>query len=552
MSRAVKPEAKRAAPAPAPADAAQVFLIGCGKADEGNGEVSPQKMGFKAFNLLRMATLGLTVPPAFVLGTRYCTAYADDSAQSARTHGELSAAWPAALSRVEEATGLRFGDARRPLLLSVRSGAPVSMPGMMETLLNVGLTDRTLNGFIGLTGNPRLAWDAYRRLVATYGEVVAGVPAAAFEEELTRVATGRDERELDFAQLRDLARSFLAVYRESAGLPFPQDAGEQLQQSIDAVFRSWMSQRACDYRRVNHIDDRVGTAVTAQAMVFGNAGGMSGAGVGFSRDPVSGDSALWVDFLFNGQGEDVVSGRRSAHGHDVLAGTLPHVWEELSKAAGALERSFGDMQDFEFTVQEGRLYMLQTRSGKRAPRAAARIALDLLEEGVISRDEARIRVSGLNEDTLVISRVVAGDGKALSPLAAAASANGGVASGEIALDETRARDRHAAGVAVILVRRDAETADMGAMEAASGLLTEHGARTSHAAVVARQLGKVCLVGCEKLKIDEAARRVRLGDLELAEGSIITLDGNEGLIYQGATRVELDRPGGLLKRLAALR
>jgi pyruvate,orthophosphate dikinase len=287
-------------------------------------------------------------------------------------------------------------------------------------------------------------------------------------------------------------------------------------------------------------------------MVFGNAGGESGAGVGFTRDPVSGDPALWVDFLFNAQGEDVVSGRRSANGHDELATVLPQVWHDLCGAARQLEHAFGDLQEFEFTVQDGRLFMLQTRSGKRTPRAAARIALDLLDEGLIGPKLALERTAGLDRESLAFPCVVATGGTVLTPLGRAASASSGVAVGEIALDEARAVARHEAGVAVVLVRRDAETSDIAALESATGLLTQRGARTSHAAVVARQLRKVCLVGCTELQIDEAARTVQVGATTLHEGEQITLDGNEGVFYAGAARVEVNCPEELLVRLDALR
>lgn len=571
----------RPAMAHSDSDVPGLYLIGCGKGAEGDAlsaaePSGPADIGSKAWNLLRMTRLGLRVPPSFVIGTRYCAAYAaaddgrhkprhgknaraDDPTPTARRGAasrlpaDLRASWPQALARLEASSACRLGDERQPLLVSVRSGAPVSMPGMMETLLNIGLTDATLPGLVRLTGNPRLAWDAYRRLVATYGEVVAGVPAEAFESDIDRVAAGRDERDLDFAQLRELTQRFQATYLERAGHPFPQDPREQLERAIDAVFESWRSRRAIEYRRVNNIDEAIGTAVTVQAMVFGNAGGMSGAGVGFTRDPATGHPAPWVDFLFNAQGEDVVSGRRNAHGHDELAKSLPAVWTELQNAARLLEENFRDMQDFEFTVQDGRLHMLQTRNGKRSALAAARIALDLLSEKIITTEEALQRVARLDEKALETRRVLASDsGEALIPLGHAASANGGVACGEIALDETRARSRNEDGHNVVLVRRDAETADIAAFEAAAGLLTARGARTSHAAVVARQLGKVCLVSCNELQIDEASRRVRFGTLELKEGETITLDGNEGLVYRGAVKVGIEKPVALLEQLARLR
>ena len=521
----------------------EMYLIGC--AGDASARASAHTMGFKAWNLLRMSTLALPVPPAFVLGTHYCID------QCARELASSAALWHPGLHALEGATGLVFGDARRPLLLSVRSGAPVSMPGMMETLLNVGLCDATVGGLLRLTGNPRLAWDAYRRFVATYGEVVAGLPARLFEEAAASLFGARDARELDFVELRQLTRRFLDVYAQAAGQPFPQEPRLQLSGAIAAVLASWQSARACEYRRLNGISDAIGTAVTVQAMVFGNAGGQSGAGVGFTRDPASGAPALWVDFLFNAQGEDVVSGRRSAHGHDELASVLPSVWLALQDAAMQLEHAFGDMQDFEFTVQDGQLYLLQTRDGKRTPCAKARIALDLFDEGLISAELARERTAGLDREALARPRIVAAGGVTLAPLAWAATASSGVAIGEIALDEARAVARRGAGAAVVLVRRDAQTGDIAALESATGLLTGRGARTSHAAVVARQLGKVCLVGCADLQIDEVARTITLGGSTLREGDLLTLDGNEGRIYAGAAQTEIEYPAELLARLESL-
>ena len=465
-------------------------------------DATPAVLGFKAFNLAQMAAIGLNVPPAFVLGTGWC-------ARQAMITADM---WNGGLADLERATGLRLGDPRKPLLLSVRSGAPVSMPGMMETLLNIGLSDATLPGLISMTGNPRLAWDAYRRLIASYGEVVAGVDSRHFDADLARVQGDTEERELDFVALRDLAHLHLDTYERWAAAPFPQPADVQLREAILAVFRSWNSEKARTYRGLHGLSHAMGTAVTVQRMIFGNAGGMSGAGVGFTRNPSNGDPAPWVYFLFNAQGEDVVSGRRSAQGHDELTAVAPKVWAELVDATKRLERDFGDMQDFEFTVQDGQLYLLQTRTGKRTLQAAARIALDLLDEGVIDVTTACERTQGLDARTLAIRVVAAGNGNALAPIASAATAASGVACGEIALDEARVRERKAAGCPVILVRRDAETRDISALDQADGLLTQRGARTSHAAVVARQLGKVCLVGCDALSIHEADALITIGHL----------------------------------------
>jgi pyruvate,orthophosphate dikinase len=523
-----------------------VFLIGCGAGVTGYQAASAQTMGFKAWNLLRMADLALPVPPAFVIGTHYCKSLAG------RQAGLESSLWTVPLRVLERVTGLLLGDSRRPLLLSVRSGAPVSMPGMMETVLNIGLCDATVGGLLRQTGKPGLVWDAYRRLVACYGEVVAGLNAKLFEDAASALLGDREDADLDFSDWRALTRKYLEVYAAAAGRPFPQDPGEQLAGAIAAVLASWQSAKAVQYRRAGRIADDIGTAVTVQLMVFGNAGGLSGAGVGFTRDPTNGARTPWVDFLFNAQGEDVVSGRRNANGHTELAAVLPDVWSALVDAGHGIEQAFLDMQDFEFTVQEGRLYILQCRPGKRTARATVRIALDLLDEVVIRASVARERCAGLDREALGLRKIVAANGGALTALAHGATASSGVAIGEIALDARVAATRKAAGVTVVLVRRDAQTSDIAALESAAGLLTRHGARTSHAAVVARQMGKVCVVGCAELEIDESARTVRLGAGHLREGEVITIDGNEGVIYAGATQVATDYPEDLLRRLDALR
>jgi pyruvate,orthophosphate dikinase len=526
--------------------AADTFTIGTLR--PGGGTTPPiAAMGAKAHHLARMADLGLPVPPAFVLGTRHCA----DSLGASGLRPNIRNALPPLLATVEEQTQRSFGDARRPLLVAVRSGAPVSMPGMMQTLLNIGLSDRTLAGFLRLTGNPRLVWDAYRRLVAQFGEVVAGVPAEAFEYTQSATALGPGEPALDFAALRALTQRHLDTYRQATGTAFPQDPQEQLERAITAVFASWQAPHARSYRQTHGIPDEPGTAVIVQAMVFGNAGGRSGAGVGFTRDPTTGEPGLWVDYLPNAQGEDVVSGRRIAHGAQRLALMMPEVWSELTATADKLERAFADMQDFEFTVEEGRLFMLQTREGKRSALAALRILLDLHDEKIIDAGAACARAAAIESARLTVPRVIAADGGTLIPLAQAASANTGVAIGEIVLDEAAARARVDAGAAVVLVRRDAETTDLAALDVAQGLLTQRGARTSHAAVVARQLGKVCLVGCARLVVDVTGRTVRIGERVLAEGDVITLDGNSGQVFAGAALTVSERPDELLARLAAL-
>jgi pyruvate, orthophosphate dikinase len=494
-------------------------------------------MGGKAFNLLRMAQLDLPVPPALVIGTHY----------TQNPEGCLLPLNTVGLPELEHVSGKRLGDARNPLILSVRSGAPVSMPGMMETLLNIGLCDKTLPGLLRQTGNPRLVWDAYRRLVASYGEVVDELPADIFENALRQMTRDRDERELDFSDLRELTRQFLALYAEHAHRPFPQDTNEQLTRAIRAVFASWHAPKAKEYRKINHLDCTMGTAVTLQAMVFGNSGNHSGAGVGFTRDPRNGERGLWVDFLANAQGEDVVSGRRNAHGHESMSQLVPSAWQALQDAARVLEREFKDMQDFEFTVEHGNLYMLQTRSGKRTPLAAARIALDLFDDGLIDASTASERVRDLRENDLGTWQVSTADGGDAQALANALSACSGVATGAIALDKEQARALTARHVPVLLLRKEAETSDIDALEMAQGLLTQTGARTSHAAVVARQLGKVCLVACQGLQIDLAARCVTIGGTSFSEGDHLTLDGNHGLVYAGELTTVLQLDEALIER-----
>ncbi len=505
----------------------------------------PATMGNKAFNLLKMASIGLRVPPALVIGTHYAE-HAQDCLLPLSTIG---------VPALDAATGLQFGDPKRPLVVSVRSGAPISMPGMMETLLNVGLSESTLPGLLRQTGNPRLVWDAYRRLIATYAEVVEGVDGSVFDAAITQMCQGRDERLLDFNELRSLSRVFLALFEQHVGRAFPQDVKQQLNGAVQAVFASWNSDKAKTYRRLNQIDSHIGTAVTIQQMVFGNAGSHSGAGVGFTRNPMDGRPALWVDFLSNAQGEDVVAGQRNARGHESLAHSQPQVWHELQDAAAQLEKHFQDMQDFEFTVQNGTLYMLQTRAGKRMPMAAARIALDLLEEGIIDAQTATARTKGIGIDELSRQHIVADSASPeteVHALAEAATACQGIAVGVVALDEAAARRYNEQGQAVVLVRQDAQTSDIAVLDVAQGLLTQRGARTSHAAVVARQLGKVCLVGCDALHIDMRQRVIEIQGHRLIEGDWITLDGNEGRIYTGQVHSEAVPDQTLIARLDTLR
>jgi len=425
--------------------------------------------------------------------------------------------------------------------VSVRSGAAVSMPGMMETVLDVGLNADTVEALVRLTGNPRLAWDSYRRLVQGYAEVVAGLPTAPFDALVT-AALAREEAdtepELDHRALRVLTLAMLDCYRALTGTAFPADPHEQLAAAAEAVFRSWDAPKAASYRRLNGISDESGTGVTVQTMVFGNAGGASGSGVGFTRDPATGAHDLYFDFQFNGQGEDVVAGRHRLRDNDRLRQVLPAVWKRLQDVSHILETLFRDAQDFEFTVQSGVLYLLQARRAKRTDWAAVMIAVDLVQEGLLTPAEALSHLSGIDLDSVVRTRFEKPDS---AMLAEAQVAGIGVVSGAIALDTEAVKRLSAAGTPAILVRQDTTTADIEGLAAAVGVLTASGGRTSHAAVVARQLGMICLVGCSALTIDMPTRRCRIGETMLNEGDFLSLDGNTGAIYAGWLEPVIERP-----------
>jgi len=491
--------------------------------------VTPAIVGSKAYGLMQLARLGLPVPPAFVLDTALCREYLEHQRIPAATSAMLAFG----IERLEESTGREYGSERRPLLVAVRSGAPVSMPGMMETILNIGLTEQSLAGLLRSTGNPRQAHDCYRRLVRDFTEVVHGAAAAPFDAIVERHCTEQgvtNTRALDSVALGTIAEESLELALAASGEPFPQDPMSQLLQAVEAVWRSWNSDKARHYRLLNRIDDSMGTAVTIQAMVFGNSGAKSGAGVGFTRDPATGENRLYFDFLFNAQGEDVVAGRQ--HGEDTaqLSRRLPYVAEELERLRGVLERELGDMQDFEFTVENGRLYLLQTRAGKRTPWAALRIAVDLVREGRATSAEALRYLDGLELDR--IERWELERNLGAPPLASAVSASIGVATGRVVFDSHRAVALAREGEPVILARPDIHTGDLEGIAAAAGILTSAGGRTSHAAVVARQLGKVCLVSCRLLRIDSDGRAGWIGSARVTQGDEITLDAEHGDVYAG--------------------
>ncbi len=504
------------------------------------------EVGAKAWNLMRMAAASLPTSAAFVLPT-------DWSRRAGPNHAEaLRRALAEGVSGLEAATGLGFGAGRRPLLVSVRSGGAASMPGMMETVLDVGLNAQSVEGLVRLTGNPRLAWDSYRRLIQGYAEVVAGLPTAPFDAlvaEALKAAEADTEQALDHRSLRALTLAMLDRYRALAGQPFPTDPYEQLLGAALAVFRSWDAPKAASYRRMNQIDDDAGTAVTVQAMVYGNAGGASGAGVGFTRNPATGAREFYFDFQFNAQGEDVVAGRQAMRDNARLPQALPAVWSQLNSVCRELERLFGDAQDFEFTVQAGVLFLLQARSAKRTDWAAVNIAADMVQEGLLTPGQALAQLKGLDLDAVARTRFAE---TAVETLAMAEVASIGVASGALALDVDAARRFTAQGRTVILVRRETTTADIEGMALAAGILTATGGRTSHAAVVARQLGKVCLVACPGLEPDLVRRQCRIGSALLNEGDDLSLNGETGAVHPGRLTLISERPLEALAAIAAWR
>lgn len=508
----------------------QIVRIGDGSTKRHSAEV----VGAKAANLARMAALGLPVPPAFVLPVRLCAAIVEGDSHAKR---KLGAGLTEGIAFLEEATGRKFGDRRRPLLVSVRSGAARSMPGMLDTVLNVGCSVQAVHGLIRMTGNPRFAWDCRRRFLESFGGVVLGVDAAVFEKALSGAIAAEgaaSEQALDSEAVERLANSYLqAIEEEDSGLP--EDPMDQLTAAAQAVYQSWMSDRARTYRTLQHLDDLAGTAVTIQAMVFGNRGTSSGAGVAFSRDPSTGAAEPMIDVLFDAQGEDIVSGNRTPQSEDAIVRTLPSIAIQLRETLTRLEHEFGDVQDVEFTIEDGKLWILQTRSAKRTPLAALRFAIDFVKEGKIEPTQALRLLQGIDLGTLAHKRLVG----VSKPACAGIAASGGIAVGRAAFDSESAARFCAFGDPVILIRRDTSTADVAGFAVAEGILTAIGGRTAHAALVARQMGKPCIVGCAALTLDGAA--AQLAGHTIKEGDWLSIDGETGAIYLGRFDIVTERP-----------
>jgi pyruvate,orthophosphate dikinase len=494
-------------------------------------------LGGKGIGLAEMTQLGVPVPAGFTITTEACRAYMqaggalpDGLAEEVAEH----------VRRLEEKTRKRFGDPSDPLLVSVRSGAAVSMPGMMDTILNLGLGDEAVAGLAAATGNERFAYDSYRRLIQMFGEVVDGIDGHRFEQELARLKQARgveQDSELSASDLVQLTERFQRIYEEETGRSFPQDARDQLARAIRAVFRSWDNPRAQVYRRAHDIPDDLGTAVNVVQMVFGNKGDSSGTGVAFTRDPATGESGVYGEFLTNAQGEDVVAGIRTPEPLARMKERLPDAYEEFIDTARKLEEHYRDVQDVEFTVEEGKLYLLQTRTAKRTAAAALKAAVEMVGEGLITREEAVARIDPAQLDQLLHPMI---DPAAEIEVAAKGlNASPGAATGVVVFESDTAEERGRAGESVILVRWETTPDDINGMIHAQGILTAHGGMTSHAAVVARGMGKPCVAGCDGLSLDLKARTARIGEHGLREGDVITIDGGTGRVIVGS--VELVPP-----------
>ncbi len=519
---------------------------------EGNAEMR-NLLGGKGANLAEMTNLGLPIPQGFTVTTEACTQYYNDGKKISK---EIENQIFESLKKIEEIQGKKFGDVNDPLLVSVRSGARASMPGMMDTILNLGLNDEAVEGFAKKTGNERFAYDSYRRFIQMYSDVVMEVPKSYFEKIIDEVKEAKGikfDTELTVDDLKELVKRFKEVYKkEMNGEDFPQDVNEQLMGAVKAVFRSWDNPRAIVYRRMNDIPGDWGTAVNVQSMVFGNMGDTSGTGVAFTRNPSTGEKGIYGEYLINAQGEDVVAGVRTPQPITKLEQDLPECYEEFMELAQKLEDHYRDMQDMEFTIQEGKLYFLQTRNGKRTAQAAIQIACDLVDEGMITEQEAVLRIDAKSLDQLLhptFNKEALAKGEVIGE---ALPASPGAASGKIVFtaDEAKIEGIGGKGERVILVRLETTPEDIEGMIAAQGILTVRGGMTSHAAVVARGMGTCCVAGCGDIKINEEAETFELNGKTYKKGDFISLDGSTGKIYDGDIETEEASVSGNFGRIMA--
>jgi pyruvate,orthophosphate dikinase len=522
-----------------------VYFFGNGKAD-GDGTMR-DLLGGKGAGLAEMTRAGIPVPPGFTITTAACRRYV---AAGGELPAEIAQEEDAALAQLERAVGKPLGDPVDPLLVSVRSGAKFSMPGMMDTILNLGLNDRSVEGVAARTGNRRFAFDSYRRFIQMFGNVVLGIEKEKFEHELDRIKAARGVKqdvELAAADLEELVRRYKEIVRQESGQDFPAAPREQLRMARNAVFASWNNKRARDYRALNRIPDDLGTAVNVQAMVFGNLGSTSGTGVGFTRNPSTGAAEFYGDYLFNAQGEDVVAGIRTPQPIAELEKAMPEIARELRAITQRLERHYRDVQDFEFTIQEGKLYLLQTRNGKRSGPAAVKIAVDMANEGIITREEALLRVSPDDLDQCLHPTIDPKEKR--DTIARGIGASPGAAVGEVVFTADEAVAAAEKGRQVILVRAETNPDDIMGMKAAQGILTATGGKTSHAAVVGRGMGKSCVVGCSAIEhIAESEGYFVVGGRRLSRGNLITIDGSTGDVMAGAPRLLQPTISGEFKEL----
>ena len=496
---------------------------------EGNGKMR-ELLGGKGANLAEMTNLGMPVPQGFTITTEACNQYYEDNET---INDEIQAQIMEYIGKMEEITGKKFGDMENPLLVSVRSGARASMPGMMDTILNLGLNDKVVEAFAKKTGNPRFAYDSYRRFIQMYSDVVMEVGKKYFEQLIDDMKEKKGvklDTELTADDLKELAEQFKAEYKAKIGVDFPSDPKEQLMGAIKAVFRSWNNPRAIYYRRMNDIPGSWGTAVNVQSMVFGNTGDTSGTGVAFTRNPATGEKKLFGEFLMNAQGEDVVAGVRTPQTIDHLKEIMPEVYDQFVKICNTLEDHYRDMQDMEFTIEDKKLYMLQTRNGKRTAAAALKIACDLVDEGMITPQEAVCMIDPKQLDALLHPQFDAEALKKAKPVASALAASPGAACGRIVFNADDAVKWAKAGEKVVLVRLETSPEDIEGMNYSEGVLTVRGGMTSHAAVVARGMGTCCVSGCGTIKMDEENKQFELAGRVYKEGDWISLDGSTGNIY----------------------
>ena len=496
---------------------------------EGNATMK-NLLGGKGANLAEMIGLGMPVPQGFTVTTEACTRYYDDNKKIAP---EITGEIFANIARLEEISGKKFGDAKNPLLVSVRSGSRASMPGMMDTILNLGLNDTVVEGFAALTGNPRFAYDSYRRFIQMFSDVVMDVPKHSFERIIDKMKEEKGiklDADLTADDIKEMVVRFKAYFKEQKGFDFPGDPRDQLIESVTAVFRSWDNPRANVYRRMHDIPYSWGTAVNVQAMVFGNMGDDCGTGVAFSRNPSTGENKLYGEYLINAQGEDVVAGIRTPEQIATLEKVMPDVYKQFAETSKKLENHYKDMQDMEFTIERGKLYMLQTRNGKRTAAAALKVACDMVAEGLITKEEAVMMVDPGTLDALLHPQFEDKALKAAAPIGSGLPASPGAACGKVVFNAEDAVAWHAKGEAVILTRLETSPEDIEGMDAAAGILTVRGGMTSHAAVVARGMGRCCVAGCGDITIDEKAKKFTLGGKTIKEGDYISLDGSTGNIY----------------------